>query len=301
MSFQDRQYYNDNQGGFGGPFGGGRVAFGMPSWTPIVKVLIITNLVVFAIQHFIGPRLTAIIPADLYFCDNGIDAWFSVVGMKFIYAIQLWRVITFQFLHANVMHLVLNMLGLLFLGPVLERAWGSQRFLVFYLTCGLVGGMFYTLATLVGFLGVGTLIGASGGVLGLLVACAVLYPHFQVILFIFPVPIRFACALFTVLYVMNVLQKGNNAGGDLCHLGGMATGFLWIMGRPLMDKYFVSSSSQKSDFEVKQQTKKQEQVNLEYEVDRILAKVHEQGIHSLTNREKQILEQATENQRRNSR
>ncbi|MBN2064300.1 MAG: rhomboid family intramembrane serine protease [Sedimentisphaerales bacterium] len=296
MSFQDRNYYGGGQGGMGGPFGGGsRLSFGLPSWTPMVKLLIIINVVVFVIQHVLGPNLMALVPGELTICRNAVDAWFSVIGFKLIYAIQLWRIITFQFLHADMMHLLFNMLGLFFLGPVLERSWGSRHLLFFYLTCGAVGGMLYNIASLVGFLGFGTLVGASGGVLGLMVACAILFPQFQVILFIFPVPIRFACVLFTVMYVVNVLQQGRNAGGDLCHLGGMATGFAWIMWRPLWQKKV--SAIKEGAFQAKQQ----EQVNLEYEVDRILAKVHSQGIHSLTSREKQILQQATENQKRNGR
>ncbi|MCH9022175.1 MAG: rhomboid family intramembrane serine protease, partial [Planctomycetes bacterium] len=143
----------------------------------------------------------------------------------------------------------------------------------------------------------GTLIGASGGVLGLMVACAILFPQFVVILLIFPVPIRFAVVLFTGIYLMSVLkevfQPGSslNAGGDLCHLGGMATGFVWVMSRG----YFAGFVGRKrrGAFQRKLEDDRQQQ----YEVDRILAKVHETGIGSLSRREKQVLQKATQNQR----
>ncbi len=279
MSFQDRQYYGGNQGGFGG-MGGGGLSFGLPSLTPMVKYLLIANFAAYILQHLIF--------------KGTFEGLFAVQGGGF-YAIQIWRLLTFQFLHASPSHIIFNMLGMFFLGPVLERSWGGQRFLTFYLTCGAVGGLLYSLATILGVLQPGTLIGASGGVLGLMVACAILFPHFQVILLIFPVPIRFACVLFTIMYTLNVISSGPNAGGDLCHLGGMATGFLWLMGRPMMNKKV-------SEFKAESfQKKQQEQKNLEYEVDRILAKVHSQGIHSLTNREKQILQQATDMQKKNGR
>ncbi len=315
MGFQDRNYnQTGNQGGFGssyggGGFGGGGMHFSLGILTPAVKMLLIINLAAFVVQHLLGPHLAGIIPDELkvelfggqqtdrgwifpIIKPNGIEAWFSVIGFSPKYAFQLWRLLTFQFLHADVMHIVFNMLGVFFLGPVLERSWGTKKFLTMYLVSGAVGGALYSLASLFGIFGHSMLIGASGGVLALLVACAVLFPHFQVILFIFPVPIRFACGLFTLLYILNVIGGGHNAGGDLCHLGGMATGFLWVMGRPKLDQFKTNL-----DYKVSQK-RKEEVKNLEYEVDRILAKVHEQGIQSLTKREREILKKATEMQKK---
>jgi len=59
--------------------------------------------------------------------------------------LQVWRLVTYQFLHGSAFHLLANMLGLFFLGPTLERHWGSKRFLVFYLFCGVAGGLSYYL------------------------------------------------------------------------------------------------------------------------------------------------------------
>jgi hypothetical protein len=130
--------------------------------------------------------------------------------------------------------------------------------------------------------------------LGLLVACAILFPQFRVILFIFPVPIRFAAVLFTVMYLLNVTQAGPNAGGDLCHLGGMVTGFFWVLGRPLWLRWTTRRGAWQ------QQRHANRDIQHAIEVDRILAKVHQQGIHSLTPQEKDILRQATEKQKRYS-
>lgn len=279
MSFQDRQYYDNNRGGFySGGGGGGQMHFGFPSITPMVKILLLTNIAVFIVQLM---------------THGLINDYFAVQGGAF-YAIQIWRFLTFQFLHGGFNHILFNMLGLYILGSVLERSWGSNRFLVFYLVCGAVGGVVYSLATIFNILPTnGSLVGASGGILGLMVACAILFPQFQVFIYFFPVPIRLACLIFTGMYVVNVLSNGHNAGGDLCHLGGMATGFLWIMGRPALEQ-------KAAQFQQATQQKQQKQdQNMEYEVDRILAKVHGQGIHSLTRREKQILQQATENKKRN--
>jgi len=209
--------------------GGGRsVGFWLPRPTPMVKYLLIINVVVYVLQIVSQGRVV-----DL----------FAASGSTTSLSLQVWRLITFQFLHGSIMHLLFNMLGIFFLGPPLETHWGSKRFLRFYLTCGVVGGFLYVCASKFFGLFMGAwLIGASGGVLGLLVACAIMFPQFVVILFIFPVPIRFAAFLFTGLYLLNVLTElfqpgsGSNAGGDLCHLGGMAAGFLWIKGKPFYER-----------------------------------------------------------------
>ena len=187
------------------------------------------------------------------------------------------------------------MLGLYFLGVILERTWGSRKFLRFYLVTGAVGGLVFVLASSFGAFYGYPLVGASGGVLALLVGCAILFPHMKVLIFfILPVSIRVIATFLVLAYFFSVISDFNNptsnAGGDLCHLGGMVTGFLWVMSRPYLAG--LRQQQQQGAFE----RKRQQQAAEQYEVDRILAKVHEKGIHSLNRREKQILQKATENQ-----
>ena len=282
MSFQDRQYYRQESdgGGFGGPAGGsGGMRFGMPRPSVAVKWLLIINIVVFVLQALGRGR---------------VEMWLAAGATPASHALQVWRLITFQFLHSDPFHLLFNMLGLYFLGPVLERSWGTKKFLTFYLVSGAVGGLVDVVADALHIpgLGGGTLIGASGGVLALLVACAILYPQFQVILIIFPVPIRFAAILFTGMYLLNVIGKGVNAGGDLCHLGGMATGLVWVMGKGWLGRLKEKAYQRSSGRSIESQQ------SLQYEVDRILAKVHNHGIHSLSDKEKEILQEATNQKNR---
>ncbi len=285
MGFQDRHYQQVPQsgGGFGrGPQG---VGFAMPRPTPVVKVLLIINVVTYLLQLMLQGR---------------VEYYFALSALSGQQAMQIWRLITFQFLHGDTMHLLFNMLGVYFLGPALERHWGSSRFLRFYLTCGVVGGIvFLIIGNLFQWFG-GILIGASGGVLGMLVACAILFPQFVVILIFFPVPIRFAAILFTAIYLLSVISElfnpgsTGNAGGDICHLGGMATGALWVWGRPFYEarkaKYEQAITQKHQQMQAKQQ----------YEVDRILAKVHEKGVHSLTPSEKRALQRATDQEKHKS-
>ena len=280
MALYERDYQQASYGGdqFGSGPGRG-VFYGMPRPTGMVKILLIINVVAYVLQLLLPGRL---------------EEFFAVRGNTPLLAAQLWRLITFQFLHSpnNAMHLLFNMLGLYFLGIALERTWGPVRFLKFYLICGAVGGAIYTLTNLLGIIPGSHLIGASGGVLGLMVACAIMFPQFKVILILFPVPIRFAATLITVLYVLNVLARGHNAGGDVCHLGGMATAFIWVMGR----FWFANQLSAVAGNIARQRQIKQSQEKnrSNYEVDRILAKVHDQGIQSLTPAERRTLQRASE-------
>ena len=160
-----------------------------------------------------------------------------------------------------------------------------------FLRCVFVLFSFYVVVSSLGWLVSADLIGASGGVFGVLIACAVLFPQMRVIYFIIPMQIRTLALLLIVVGTLGFL-RGQNRGGELCHLGGVVTGFLWVTARP-----YLNARRQRTSRPARQR-RSQDQAKLQYEVDRILAKVHEQGIHSLTRRERQILHEATEQQQR---
>ena len=289
MGFQDRPYYHEP--GHFGPGGGrsfspgGGVSFFFPNVTPVVKYLLLANIAIFIVQSL---------------WPNILEPWLAATGESYLSAIQIWRLITFQFLHGSTMHLLFNMLGLYFLGAILERSWGSKTFLYFYLISGVVGGLLFVITNLLGAFGRSYLVGASGGILALLMACAILFPHIKVLLFfIVPVNIRVIAGFLAVMYFLSVLRDyntyGSNAGGNLCHLGGMATGFVWVMWRGRLASLWIKR--QRGAYQRKQQHQEQ----LHYEVDRILSKVHQQGLQSLSRKEKQILQKATESQKKSNR
>jgi membrane associated rhomboid family serine protease len=247
-----------------------------PELTPVVKWLLIINIGVFL-------AAIAIRPLGIF-----IYEWFEL-DPHWPRALQLWRLISYQFLHdpGFVWHIFFNMLGLFFLGPTLERHWGSKRFLPFYLGCGGAGALFYLLLVAVKFLPAGPMVGASGSILGMLAACAILFPHFVVFILLFPVPIRIAAIGLTAVYLVAILTKGTNAGGDAAHLAGMAAGAAYVFSQSWRDKF--KFKLQAGNWE-KQMA---EQSNLQVEVDRILEKVHHSGIQSLNSKEKKTLKEAT--------
>ena len=263
-----------------------------PRITPVVRSLLIINFAVFFAGALFLPRniLVPGLPQPL----NFFERWFSVFPNSFASVLQIWRLITYQFLHADIIHILFNMLGLYFLGPTLERHWGSKKFLIFYLSCGVAGGLFYTFLVALKFLWSVPMIGASGAILGMLAACAILFPHFVVFLIVFPIPIRVAAVILIFIASVVVLSKGDNAGGEAAHLGGMCAGAIYV---------FSEGWRQRVKMKIRRnirQRKMTDHRDLQTEVDRILKKVHDNGLHSLTYKEKKILKQATkEEQMRN--
>jgi membrane associated rhomboid family serine protease len=230
---------------------------------------------------------------------------------KVVGGAQLWRLIGFQFLHADMLHLMFNMIALYFFGPLIEGVLGGKRYLAFYLLCGIAGGLMYLLLNLAGYVWVDSLgfvevpgllfnaagtplIGASAGVFGVLVGGAFLAPNVMVLLF-FVLPMRLA----TVAWVLIAISIGSiiigtaNAGGEAAHLGGALAGFGLIRHPDRLHRFFdwlgrfdpTSSHFRKS-------VPRQEHASRD-EVDRILAKISREGLGSLTKREKKILQQGS--------
>lgn len=258
-----------------------QMRFNLPRMTPAVKWLLIINAVVFALS---------LVPAVSGF----LASWLAIDTRTWTAILQPWRLLTYQFLHKDAWHIFMNMIGLFLIAPPLERFWGSRRFVLFYLGCGVAGALAYISLALVGWLGVGLMVGASGAVLGVVAACAVLFPHFTLIVFVFPVPIRIAAVGLMVVYLVNVLTAYGHggAGGDAAHLGGMAAGLAYVLVHPTWDRFRLKMRSGSWEKRIEDSRR------LQIEVDRLLAKVHHAGLHSLTRREKTTLKRATQEELR---
>lgn len=218
-----------------------------------------------------------------------------------IYGVQIWRWLTYQYLHAGLGHVFFNMLGLFFFGPLIEQVLGRRRFFVFYTVCGLAGPLLLYIFHITGILSIeprAALIGASGCEFGVIVAAAVLYPHQRVMLILFPVPLslRSVALVFLGLSALSVLIGADNAGGDAAHLAGAAAGFLLIKRVSWLD-FGVSRKLRQSEGNWK--GRQQQQQHDEKALDRILQKVHDHGIGSLNWWEKRQLRRATQRQHHN--
>lgn len=258
-----------------------RMTSGFGNISPVVKWLLIINFAVFIISHLV-PSIGRIVYA---LCP--------VEPTSFANIIQVWRFITYQFLHGSVWHLVFNLMVLYFMGPLLEQAWGSKAFLKFYLTAGAAGGIVYTLLVILKLLPAGGMVGASGAIYGVVAVIAVMYPRMKVLLYgIIPMSMIWLVVLVVILSLINI-ASGTNAGGEAAHLTGLAVGFFYVKYKPLLTQWRMQRH--KGAWEKKMQTER----GFLQEVDRILDKVNRDGIQSLTNREKQILQEATRREQEN--
>lgn len=275
MGLYDRDYTQEGGGYHDRP----QMRLAMPALTPGVKWLLIINVAVFVASILIQPL--GLLIAKL----------FAVNTLSWHTMIQIWRLGSYQFLHdlSGFGHIFFNMLMLYMMGTILERHWGTKRFVYFYLGCGAVGGLFYYL--LAGWLGRGIMVGASGSILGILAACAILFPQIRLYIWgVFPIAIRVLALILIGISVLTILQgrRGINAGGEAAHLGGMVAGALYVFSRKY--RFRFASNWKHARAEHRQASQQHTQAR----IDQILDKVHQQGIHSLTRQERNILKQATE-------
>ncbi len=287
MSWQDRPYSGgeDSNAGYGGQGGGGARSWlgGLPRAGKAVKWIALANVAIFLLCQITGGS------------ESVIFEYLSMQTDK-VTGGQIWRLFTFTYIHdqSGLWHVGFNMLGLYFLGSPLERHWGTKRFFWFYTLGGFVAVLLYFGLTITNVLNpIGTLVGASGGVLAVLGACAVLFPHMRLILILFPVPIRAAALIFAVFYAFNLWNRGPNAGGDACHFAGLAFGIAW----GYRGQYWLRKIGQARD-NVKRgawEAKRRQHQALENDVDHILAKLHREGISSLSRSDKRKLQAATKN------
>ena len=174
---------------------------------------------------------------------------------------HLYQLITYQFLHADLTHIFFNMFALWMFGCVIERVWGPQRYLIYYLVCGIGAGLCqelvqyieYSSSELAGlsidsmipvqtnsgtimmtvgsYLNSWGTIGASGAVYGILLAFGMTFPNERI--FIFPLPVPIKAKWFICIYAAIELLSAMSSRGDhvahMAHLGGMLFGLLLIL------------------------------------------------------------------------
>ncbi len=310
MGIHDRVYYRDERGGPGALAG-----LSATTW------LIIINSAIFI----------AVAMGFTFLYDFGYFSTWSLFGTApnaSLPNLEFWRLVTFQFLHANLVHLLFNMIGLYFFGRLVESHVGPKRYLAFYLTCGIFGGLCYLLLNLLGqaaqALGMPEvggllfnnprtpLVGASAGVFGIIMACAYIAPNAVVQLLIPPVPLRmktFAYVFLGLAAANLLIFRGPNQGGDAAHVGGALAGYFFIRNIHLLRDFFdVFSDSRKAPTRTRRRSfftsgargparAADGRGSSDAEIDRILEKVSAQGLHSLTEREKALLREASERRR----
>lgn len=280
---------------------------------PVIKNLLILNGAVFFLQVI----LNNIQGGGL------IYKWFALNPLGEPFNFQVWQLVTYQFMHSigGISHILFNMFALWMFGMEIENYWGSKKFLIYYLTCGVVAGLFQLIFPPLFGTAPGITIGASGAVFGVLIAFGLMFPDRYIFLwFLVPIRAKYLIGFIILLELFWIGDVGSNVA-HTAHLGGALAGFLIIMFDKSIDvplkrmfhgssfgttnrftnpfsgftnklksketkiedaKFYDINSSDKEDNEITQD-----------EIDRILDKISQSGYQNLTEKEKKILFEAS--------
>jgi membrane associated rhomboid family serine protease len=223
------------------PRDAGRRVGSMSAWTVNTWIIVI-NVAVYVLNALTGvtPPRIGMTPQGPRIVQYGglLYEWGFFSFEAAFQKLQLWRLVTFQFLHDpySITHVAFNMFGLYMFGPMIENMLGRRRYLAFYLLCGIAGPLMYLIIMSTGILEMDTrtaLIGASAGVYGVLIAAARVAPNTWVQLLFPPIPMQLRTLAWVMIgiAVVVVFSRGHNAGGEAAHLGGAAMG-LWLISNP---------------------------------------------------------------------
>jgi len=271
------------------------------SWSA-VKTLIVINIIVFFCQMIFVKK--TVFRVEPYFTKQIVLSYSTVFG-KQNSIWQIWRFFTYMFAHGNFKHIFFNMWGLFIFGQLVESLIGKKNFILLYVFSGLVAGVSWVCCNN------SPVLGASGSVFGILVAAAMCFPNRKILLLFPPIPMKlktFAVvySLFELMLHFNSLAKNASRIAHLAHLGGALGGFLFI--RFIVKKnaptvsFFeditnsISSLFNRARFKKHSGGTRNESVNVgdSRSVDAILDKISREGIASLTDAEKNELDQAKE-------
>lgn len=173
--------------------------------TPVVQLLLLANILVFALQRFVP----------------GIENLLAFDPRFIVY--RPWTLVTYMFLHGGLMHIAFNMLALYFFGPRIEARIGSRPFTILYFVSGITGAlvsMFFTSASI---------IGASGGVFGVMLAFAWFWPDERIFLWgVLPIPARVLVIGTTAMALFGGFGGGGDGVAHFAHLGGYVGAFLYL-------------------------------------------------------------------------
>jgi membrane associated rhomboid family serine protease len=200
--------------------GGYQIVF--PPFPPVIKGLIITNTVIYILQTIAGREAI----------EGMIHPLLALDPEKVIYHFWIWQPLTYQFLHhhADIWHLLMNMLMLWFFGADLARRWGSYQFLKFYLICGYGAGIIACAVNIM--MGVSAVtIGASGAIFGVLMAFGMVYPNKTVFFLLFPVPARVLVMIFAFVQLWSAGAFRSGGVAYFAHIGGMLVAWIYLTGR----------------------------------------------------------------------
>jgi len=195
---------------------GATMSFGPGPLTPVIKMLVITNVVMFVLS-----KMAPVITLQLGLVPS------AVFG-----SLAIWQPVTYLFLHGDVMHILFNMLALWMFGTEFERMWGSRFFAKYYFVTGIGAGV-VTLGVSLWSDSVyyAVTIGASGAIYGILLAYGMYFPNRPILIFLlFPVPAKYAVIIFGLITLYFAYIGSGSSVAHWAHLGGLVVGYVYLKG-----------------------------------------------------------------------
>ena len=215
---------------------GNTISLSLPPFTRWVKRLILVYAAIYlamAITEVVSPL-----------AHDFVSVYLGLIP-KLVMQGMIWQLVTYSFLHFQLLHLLFNALSLWMFGSQLESDWGSKRFLEFYFFCTVAAALTTVAMSYTHILGLSpatTTIGASGGIYGLLVAFGVLYGESEIMMF--PLPFRIKAKYFVwgivFLTLVGAIQERGGVA-NFAHLGGLLFGYLYLKFLPRKGLMFSAS------------------------------------------------------------
>jgi membrane associated rhomboid family serine protease len=241
--------------------------------TPWVQRILIATVLMFFVQQTVSG-----VTSLLYFVPTQL-------------LLRPWTIVTYMFLHGGLGHIFWNMLGLYFFGPRVESRMGPQRFITLYLVAGIVGALFSVVLA-----PRNPILGASGAVLGVLMAFARFWPRERLLIWgIVPVEARWLVIIYAAIDILGFNGFGRLGVANVAHLGGFAGALLYLLflERRQGARRFKQAATPKVSESVLGNWQKVDRGSIHAvnrdEVDRILDKISASGLASLTPQERQFL------------
>jgi len=255
-----------------------------------------------------GVKTILLVTVGVFFIDvltHGMLSKFGSLSVRDLLHLEVWRLVTYMFLHGGFGHIFWNMFIFWMIGQTLERQLGTRQFLWMYFAAGFFGGLFEVAFNVVMHVQHGPLItpqgtttfldipaiGASAGVAGVLVAFATVNPRALFLLFfLLPIQARWLAIIYMAIETRHMLiglQTGWTDGvAHAAHVGGMVLGFVWVKwGYRIARAVRNRPRREPGTFFSRGKDRDQD------ELDRILDKIHSEGVGSLTTREKMFLQE----------
>ncbi|WP_299053142.1 rhomboid family intramembrane serine protease [uncultured Polaribacter sp.] len=263
----------------------------------IVEKLIYINILVFVVT-----LLTSVFK-DLFKVENNfIVSWFALEDNLDSLILKPWSIVSYGFLHADFVHLLLNLITLYFIGNLFIEYFKQKQLITFYLVGTFFGGLVFLISHNYFPLFQGqnsTLVGASAGISAIFIGIATYIPNYQLkIRFIGFVKLWYLALIWVVLDVLAL--SGSNAGGHFAHLGGALFGFLYVKkatdnNTSIWETFISFITPKKTALKTVYKSKKKKQkstknTNLnQQQINTILDKISASGYDTLTKEEKEFL------------